>query len=268
MRIDNKTWVGTGGGSGWGRELTWNLLNKGGGVAIVGRKESTLQETLALAGAHKNRVSLHAIDISDQTAVETLPEQIKTYHDEIDGLINNAGIIQPFVRLNELDYAAIDRVIKINFYGTVYMVKTFLPVLLNRPEAHIINISSMGGFLPVPGQTIYGASKAAVKLLTEGLNSELQDTQVRVTLVLPGAMKTHIAENSGINLEIKGDKQTLEYKSMAADKAAGMIVKAIEANRSRLLVGSDARLMDKLYRLSPERAARLIYKQMRALLGS
>ncbi|HRD39265.1 MAG TPA: SDR family NAD(P)-dependent oxidoreductase, partial [Bacteroidia bacterium] len=71
--------------------------------------------------------------------------------------------------------------------------KSFLPHLLKRPEAHIVNISSMGGFLPVPGQSIYGATKAAVKLLTEGLRSELLDTNVRVTLIFPGAIGTNIA---------------------------------------------------------------------------
>jgi short-subunit dehydrogenase len=76
--------------------------------------------------------------------------------------------------VNELGYEAIERVMNVNFYGTLYMTKTFLPHLLTRPEAHVVNVSSMGGFLPVPGQVIYGASKAAVKLLTEGLHSELQ----------------------------------------------------------------------------------------------
>ncbi|WP_252629481.1 SDR family oxidoreductase, partial [Enterobacter sp. JH539] len=90
--------------------------------------------------------------------------------------INNAGIIQPFVKIDQLGYEVVERVFNVNFYGTLYMTKTFLPHLLTRPEAHIVNVSSMGGFLPVPGQTIYGASKAAVKLFTEGLHSELADT--------------------------------------------------------------------------------------------
>ncbi|OMF28233.1 SDR family NAD(P)-dependent oxidoreductase [Paenibacillus sp. FSL H8-0259] len=112
-------------------------------------------------------------------------------HGKVDGIINNAGIIHPFLKVNELEYDKIKLVMDINFYGTLYMVKSFLPYLLKRPVVHIANVSSMGGFLPVPGQTIYGASKAAVKLLTEGLRAELKDTNVKVTLVFPGGVSTN-----------------------------------------------------------------------------
>ena len=80
--------------------------------------------------------------------------------------------------VEDLDYATIERVLNVNLMGTIYLVKAFLPHLKARPEAHIANVSSMGGFLPVPGQVMYGASKAAVKLLTEGLYAELLDTNV------------------------------------------------------------------------------------------
>ena len=104
------------------------------------------------------------------------------------------------MRLKDLDYAAIDRVFAVNWSGTLYLTKTFLPILLARPEGHIVNVSSMGGFLPVPGQTVYGASKAAVKLFTEGLNSECPGTNVHVTVVFPGAVATNITTNSGVDI--------------------------------------------------------------------
>ncbi|WP_305954202.1 SDR family oxidoreductase [Paenibacillus sp. FSL H8-0259] len=123
--------------------------------------------------------------------IGALPEQVIDQHGKVDGIINNAGIIHPFLKVNELEYDKIKLVMDINFYGTLYMVKSFLPYLLKRPVVHIANVSSMGGFLPVPGQTIYGASKAAVKLLTEGLRAELKDTNVKVTLVFPGGVSTN-----------------------------------------------------------------------------
>jgi short-subunit dehydrogenase len=146
------------------------------------------------------------------------------------------------------------------------MTKAFLPHLLTRPEAHITNISSMGGFLPVPGQTIYGASKAAVKLLTEGLNSELLNTNVRVTVVFPGATATKIAANSGLGNSLQMESENRSIKMLSADKAAQIIIDGIERNRYRILVGSDAKFMDFLYRLSPGRAAKFIYNQMKTLL--
>jgi short-subunit dehydrogenase len=198
--------------------------------------------------------------------VDALPGQVISRFGTVDGIINNAGVIQPFVRLKDLDYAAIDRVMNVNLFGTLYMIKAFLPHLLARPEAHITNISSMGGFLPVPGQTIYGASKAAVKLLTEGLSSELQGTNVRVTVVFPGAIGTNIAANSGVGEGLPVDAGEAPVKMLTPSKAARIIIDGIEHDRYRVLVGSDAWLMDAVYRLNPQRAARFIYDQMSSLL--
>ncbi len=119
----------------------------------------------------------------------------------------------------------------------------------------------------MPGQSVYGASKAAVKLLSEGLFAELLETPVRVTVVFPGAVATNITANSGV--EIRGPEgQWPAARPREPERAAQMIVEGMEQNRFRVLVGSDARLMDLLYRLAPERAARFIYRQMRSLLGA
>jgi NAD(P)-dependent dehydrogenase (short-subunit alcohol dehydrogenase family) len=267
MKVQNKVMVVTGGGSGMGRELVLGLLARGASVAAVDINAATLEETRSLAGSQRDRVSTHVVNITDRALVEALPEQVIARFGAVDGIINHAGIIQPFVRLKDLDYAAIDRVVNVNLFGTLHMTKAFLPHLLARPEAHITNVSSMGGFLPVPGQTIYGATKAAVKLLSEGLNSELLGTNVRVTVVFPGAMATNITVNSGVTIGLTSDKaSSRSFNALAPDKAAGIILDGIESNRYRVLVGPDATFMDALYRLHPQRAARFIYNQMRALL--
>ncbi|PKN83701.1 MAG: short-chain dehydrogenase, partial [Chloroflexi bacterium HGW-Chloroflexi-7] len=198
MKIAEKVFVVTGGGNGIGRELVLQLVNGGARVAAVDISETGMQETVKLAGSQGDKISTHVVDITDSTAVEALPEKVIAAHGSVDGLINNAGIIQPFVKVADLTFPQISKVFDVNFTGLMFMTKAFLPHLLKRPEAHIINLSSMGGFLPVPGQTIYGASKAAVKLFTEGLHSELLETNVHVTLVFPGAIKTNITVNSGI----------------------------------------------------------------------
>jgi short-subunit dehydrogenase len=120
----------------------------------------------------------------------------------------------------------------------------------------------------VPGQSVYGASKAAVKLLTEGLHSELAGTAVHVTVVFPGAVATNITTNSGVAIPMMGDAAGGKQPSvLAADKAARIILDGMEKNRFRVLVGSDARMMDWLYRLSPRRATGFIAGQMKSLLG-
>ena len=152
------------------------------------------------------------------------------HHGAVDGLINNAGIIQPFVTIEDLDYATIERVLDVNLMGTIHMVKAFLPHLMARPEAHIANVSSMGGFLPVPGQVMYGASKAAVKLLTEGLYAELLDTNVGVSVIMPGAVATNIAQNSGVS--VPGEAEAADasnYPTTSAPDAARIMVDGIEA---------------------------------------
>jgi short-subunit dehydrogenase len=266
MKVQNKIIVVTGGGNGIGRELVLNLLSRGASVAAVDVNESALEETVERSGDQRDRLSTRVVNITDKETVAALPAQVISQHGAVDGLINNAGIIQPFVRLGDLDDEAIERVMNVNFYGTLYVTKAFLPHLLTRPEAHIINISSMGGFLPVPGQTIYGASKAAVKLLTEGLNSELLNTNVRVTVVFPGAIGTDIIRHSGAEASLEMENMQGAARMLTPDKAAQIIVDGIEKNRYRILVGSDAAFMDFLYRLCPRRAARFIYRQMRSLL--
>ena len=267
MKVQNKVLVVTGGGNGIGRQLVLELLRRGAHVAAVDINENALQETVQIAGNLASNLSTHIVNITDQAAVEALVNQVIKAHGQVDGVINNAGIIQPFVKVVDLNYQQIDRVMNINFKGTLLMTKAFLPALLQRPEGQIVNISSMGGFLPVPGQTLYGASKAAVKLFTEGLNSELLGTPVRVTVVFPGAIKTNISFNSGVmSLEDRKDLDTGKMKMTLPETAAQIIINGMEKNKYRVLIGSDARFLDIFYRFNPKGAAKFIYKQMKTLL--
>jgi len=184
----------------------------------------------------------------------------------VDGLINCAGIIQKFVKFKDLPMSEVDRMINVNFYGTIYMTKAFLPQLLAQPEAHIVNISSMGGFLPVPGQAIYGASKAAIKLFTEALYAEMMGTNVHVTVVFPGAIATNITVNSGVRIPSDGSTPTRTMKTTSAQVAAEVILNGMENNQFRVFVGSDSKTMDFLYRLMPKRAVKLISDKMGSLL--
>jgi short-subunit dehydrogenase len=266
MKVQNKVILVTGGGSGMGRELVLHLLTKGAKVITIDINENALKETASLASLSKDSLKTFAVDITSKPAVTQLLQDAIAAFGFVDGIINNAGIIQPFIKVNDLTYETIERVMNINFYGALYITKTFLPQLLSRPEAHIVNTSSMGGFLPVPGQTIYGASKAAVKLLTEGLHSELANTNVKVTVVFPGAVNTNITKNSGIDTPQSASSESKSMPILSAAKAAEIIISGMENDRYRVLVGSDARLMDFFYRLNPQRAARLITNKMKSLL--
>jgi Short-chain dehydrogenases of various substrate specificities len=267
MKTQNKTFIVTGAGNGMGREMTLQLLSKGAKVIAIDINQSGLDQTKALANVKEKYLTTFILDISRKEEVETGINALLSQVGEVDGLINNAGIIQPFVKLNDLNFNTIQKVFDVNFWGTLYLTKYLLPHFLTRPEAHIVNISSMGGFLPVPGQTIYGATKAAVKLTTEGLAQELKGTNVKVSVVFPGAIGTNIMRNSGLNMP--GDAETMKQSPLVLDpsKAAKKILNGIEKDKSRIFIGLDSNIMNWLYRINATFAANLVGKQMKGLLN-
>jgi NADP-dependent 3-hydroxy acid dehydrogenase YdfG len=268
MKAKNKVIVVTGAGNGIGRAVTLDLISKGAKVFGVDLSEERLQETASLTNPGSFKYA--SINVADRSRVETLPEQVLNAFGQVDGIFNVAGIIHPFTKVSELDYDTIDRVFQVNFNGTLYMVKTFLPHLLKRPEAHILNVSSMGGFIPVPGQTLYGASKAAVKLLSEGLHSELSDTRVGVTVVFPGGVSTNITGNSGVDttkMMEKVSQSSSKVKTLTPAQAAELIVNGMETNQYHVYAGSDSKMLNMFTRISPRRAAKIIAEQLKSLLG-
>ena len=268
MKVDGKIIVVTGAGSGIGRELSLLLLTRGAKVAGIDLNAAGLNETARLAAQNASSFAPFVANIADRQAVEGLPALVTARFGAVDGVVNNAGIIQPFVRVNDLDYPTIERVLNVNLLGTLYVAKAFLPYLLKRPQAHLVNLSSMGGFIPVPGQTIYCAAKAGVRLLTEGLAAELIDTNVRVTVVFPGAIATNITANSGVSTPSRQAEQKGSMKPMPARKAAEIIVRAMERDAQRVFVGRDSAVMNILHRLNPSFAARMIANKMKIVLPS
>ncbi len=244
MRVKNKVFVVTGGGNGVGRELVLQLLLRGARVAAVDIDRGALKETAACAQGSKERLSLHTLNIADRKAVEAFPEQVNLAHGQVDGIINNAGVIHSFTDVGDMAYDSIARVMDINFGGTLYMVKAFLPHLAIRPEACITNISSMGAFFPVPGQAIYGASKAGVKLLTESLRFELGKSNISVMAVFPGGISSNILDNSGVKASARMERLRKIFKLLTPNKAARMIIRGIEKNKHRLTIGIDSTLTD------------------------
>ncbi len=270
MKSKNKVVVVTGAGAGMGRQVSLELLKRGAKVVAIDIKKEGLDETEKLSSSFSANIASFVTDISKQSEVAALPEKVISKFGQVDGLINVAGIIHKFKGVAELSYEDFQRIFGVNFYGTVHMVKEFLPLLVKRPEAQILNVSSMGGYVPVPGQTVYGASKAAIKLFTEGLRSELKGTKVGVALLFPGAVNTNISINSGALTAAEAEKMAAaapkNMKTTDQVVAGKLIVDAFEKNSFHAFVGSDAKMMDRLSRISPEWAANLIQKKMASLI--
>ena len=261
MKLQEKVVVITGGGNGMGRELVLQALKRGARVAALDIRQESLDEVASIADAG-DRLSTHLVNIAERERVAELPDEVIAHHGAVDCIINNAGIIQPFVDVSEVGFDVVDRVINVNLHGTINMTKTFLPHLLKRPEGHVLNVSSMGGFIPFPGQSIYGAAKAGVKLLTEGLYAELLETNVGVSIAMPGAIGTDIVKNSGAG-DISADADGGGHKTLAPADAAKIMLDGIERNRFYIYVGSDAKFMSFLRRIAPQWAVRFIQKQMK-----
>jgi len=259
MKVKGKKIILTGAGSGIGRELAIQLSKKG---AIVAALDINSDSLVKLENEISN-ISTYAVDMSNNESIDKFKEEYYKTNDSVDMIINNAGIIQPFFNVEKLEDSTINKIMNVNFFGPLRLTKIFINDLLKRKEAYIVNISSMGGFFPFPGQTIYGASKAALKLFTEGLYAELLDTKVKVMIVFPGAVNTNITKNSGIEIDSNSS-----YKTLSPAKAADTIIKGIEKNKFQLYIGGDSKIMHFLYNLNPKSAIKMINKQMKNLKKS
>lgn len=263
MDVDRKVVAVTGAGNGIGRQTALQLLGRGARVALIDLREDWLEQTRALAGDQAAGVSLHVADVTEVAAVDALPAAIVAEHGQIDGLINVAGIIHRFAPVAELQRSEIERVVRVNFWGTVNMCLAFLPELRQRPEAGLVNVSSLSGLIPFAGQTIYSATKGAVKQFSEGLYQELTDTNVSVTTVYPGNISTDLSGNSGVTMIDPGGRKV---RATTPERTAELIVDGLEKGRFRVLVGQDATVLDKLVRLVPRWATGMIAKQMKSVL--
>ncbi|MFA5602427.1 MAG: SDR family NAD(P)-dependent oxidoreductase [Bacilli bacterium] len=259
MKVKEKRIIVTGAGEGIGRDLAIQLIEKGAHVIALDINKKELEKTREKV-MHKDNISLYVVDITKDTDLLKFKNEYFKNHKTIDGLINNAGIIQPFVNVDKIEMDIVYKVMDVNFFGPLKLTKLFLPELLNIPEAHIVNVSSMGGFFPFPGQTIYGASKAAIKLFTEGLYSELLNTNVHVTVVFPGAINTNIAKNS--NIDTNEVTSNSKIKMTSSKKTAEIIINGIEKNKFKIYVGTDSKIMNFMYKINAKKAIKLINKKM------
>ena len=259
MEIKGRNVIITGAASGVGKELTKQMLQKGGNVAAIDINEDNLNKLKK--ELNNDKLKTYVVDMGSNDSIKKFrSDYIKDYSD-VDIIINNAGIIQPFVNVENLDDKTINKVMNVNFFGPVNLIRYFMEDLTkDKTEQYIVNVSSMGGFFPFPGQTIYGASKAALKIFTEGLYAELERTNVRVMIVLPGAMNTNITANSKV--EVKTTKEESPMKLLEADVAAYQIIDGIEKNKFKLFLGQDAKFLKFLYKINSKYAISFINKKM------
>lgn len=256
--------VVTGAASGIGRALAVKLASeKIGGVAISDVNEAGLAETAAMAEQYGVPVSTHIVDVSKLDQVQRLADEAVAQHGRVTHLINNAGV-GVMGNFEQLSIEDIEWLMSINFWGVIYGCKVFLPILKEQESAHILNVSSVFGFIAPEEQTAYCASKFAVRGFTESLRHELAGTNVTVSAIHPGGIRTNIARNSRVGKDTPGDwkQQGAKFFDKVArtspETAADVIVKGIKDRNPRILIGQDAYAISAISRLFPKRYLRLI----------
>lgn len=251
--LEGKVAAITGAGAGIGRALAIGLAKQGCHLALADVNEAGLKESETILKSYAVNVSLHVVDVREFANVARFAEECVASHSKVNLVINNAGITlqKQFANHSMEDW---HRVIDINLYGVIHGCKAFLPHLKEH-DGHIVNMSSMAGFMGLPVQASYCATKAAVKALSETLWTELKSQGIGVTSVHPGAIKTDIMqrtlqESDDIESATKAMDMAMRF-AMPVDLAADKIIQAVKNNRQRVLIGLDSRIFEIIKRLLP-----------------
>ncbi len=244
--------VVTGAGRGIGREVALALARTGCVVAVVDLKPESAEHVAEEIRTQGGQASAHVVDVAVREQWERLVQEVCHTHGTAHILVNNAGVTVygPFQRMSARE---VDWLLDINIRGVLYGCHTFLPVLSDNDEAHIVNLSSMASMCGLPNQTTYSASKAAVRRFTGGLRIETARQNVGVTAVLPGAIATSFMDHAP-TYDAKTSQQmsTLMQKyAVKPERVAQRIVRAIERNQSEVIIGPDSVLTHWVMGLMP-----------------
>jgi short-subunit dehydrogenase len=260
--FNNKVAAITGAASGMGRQLAVQLAGHGCHLALSDVNESGLAETQALARQANRaiRISVRTLDVSDRKAVFDWADATAREHGKVNLIFNNAGVglasTAEATKIEDFTW-----LMNINFWGIVHGTQAFLPHLKESGDGHIINVSSLFGLLAAPGTSAYHAAKFAVRGYTESLRQELDMMKygVSATCVHPGGIKTAIAQNArtdesmaALGIDPRTSKEKFSKNLItSAEQASATILKSVQNNKRRVLVGWDAIVLDKVQRLFP-----------------
>lgn len=248
-----KVAVITGAGSGIGRELALQLSAKGAILALNDWQAAALEETWLLLPP-ESRGYQAVFDVSQRQAVEQFATDCEAQLGRIDVVFNNAGMSlqqNPVIHSQVEEY---EKVLAVNLWGVIYGSLAFLPALQKRESAALVNVSSVFGLMGFPGSAPYNVSKFGVRGFTETLRVEMRSTKLQIVCVHPGGIKTNIARNIPINDPAYREKFIRDFDKQApttSAQAASTILKGLAAGKSRILIGKDARFIDKITRLFP-----------------
>jgi NAD(P)-dependent dehydrogenase (short-subunit alcohol dehydrogenase family) len=267
--LSDKVAVVTGAGSGIGRATALALARNGARVIISDIRGESAEATRKTVEAAGGEARAYEVDVSSEDDMRAFVDKVIAEVSTVDVVVNNAGIsIEPTPTL-DVGLERFHKVLAVNYWGVVHGSLFFLPHLLGRPAANLVNVASNMSLMAYSRMAPYASSKFAVRGFTEVLRMELRSTPVRVSLVCPGVTKTGIMINSPvIDQERRAALQSTFDKSFgaSAEKAGAAIVRAIERDRPRVLIGPDSALLDGVARLLPASYSRLFARPIDKIL--
>jgi short-subunit dehydrogenase len=264
--LANKVAVITGAANGLGKALATALYSEGCHLALIDIDNAGLLRLQADLGGNARQVSIHITDISSEEQIAAARAAILQQHGRIDLLVNNAAvsISQPFEELELDDFRGL---FKTNFWGTVYCIRYFLPDLKKHKGSLLVNIISGFATMGFPAKTAYASSKSAVMGFSNCLKTELEGTNVSISLMIPPPLHTTIVDKGKHISALKKERETafLEKNAMPADKAARIIVAKLKRGRYRIVAGTRTYWLDLLARSFPGMVHHLIAKNKKRL---
>ncbi len=259
--MNNKTVIITGASGGMGKGVAEKLIKEHGCTVIgIARSEEKMQKVVAELGDDADKFSYQLFDVSKEENWLTFVDYLKENKIHPDILINNAGILPKFDKFQNYSVEYIENAMNINFYSAVYSIHALLPLLLESPAPAIINIDSSAALMTLAGTSVYSASKAALKALSEALREELRG-KCYVGIVCPGFTKTDIFRNQ----ESSDDKaqKALNMVSTSCERMVKMIMRDIKSKRPLGVHGFDAAFMNYFGRIMPVQGGRLFSNVMK-----
>jgi short-subunit dehydrogenase len=268
--MNNTHFIITGAGSGIGQALAVLGASKGAKIIATDINQKGLEETRDKVMAQNGWINCHQLDVADAQAIIAFSEMVKkTYNPQKIVLVNNAGVALNSGTFDETPMEDFEWLLNINLYGVVRMTKAFLPMMLAQNNGNIVNVSSIFGIVGVRYQSAYCTAKFGVKGFSDVLKFELLDTNIKVSSVHPGGIKTKIASNARVSegqnpKQVAADLEKFEREALinTPEYAAEVILKGIEKGKSRILIGKDAKILDILARTFPNNYFKQIPRSM------
>lgn len=263
----NKVAAITGAASGIGRGLANELAGRGAHLALSDIDEAGLEATAEQARRTGATVTTSRLDVADRDAMFAWADQVVADHGKANLIFNNAGVALG-ATVEQMQIQDLEWLMGINFWGVVHGTQAFLPHLKASGDGHIVNISSVFGLVGIPTQSAYNAAKFGVRGFTEALRIELDllDDGVSCTTIHPGGIKTNIARNARMSASVEalGMRANEAAKGLermfftTPTRAAKVIIKAVQADKRRAMIGPDAHLFNLMAKLPPAVYQRMI----------